>query len=73
MTKNISKSKDKKLYPVYRKVSVAMPHCPICNEQLLGNNSIAFPWTCSCGKWESSWLQPFNYKIIKEDGNKKCV
>lgn len=40
--------------PIYKKVSIAMPHCPKCKEQLSGNNSIVLPWRCACGVWESN-------------------
>lgn len=40
---------------VYKKVKVAKPHCPQCQEMLRGNGSIASPYQCKCGVWQ------FNY------------
>lgn len=40
--------------PEYKRVKVMMPHCPVCKEQLRGDNSINRPWECSCGVWESA-------------------
>ena len=39
---------------VYRKVKVAMPHCPNCKNTLTGNGSRMSPYECSCGEWEYS-------------------
>ena len=51
--------------PNYKKVKVLKAHCPECKVQLAGDNSIALPWTCECGKWEAN-KYPFTgeYKII---------
>ena len=53
---------------MYKRVSMQMPHCPVCGEQLQGDNSIALPFECSCGIWEGEWGNPSMYKIknIKE-------
>lgn len=48
--------------PIYKKVKVTKEHCPVCLEQLSGNNSIANPWTCSCGNWK---YDDGEYEIIK--------
>lgn len=29
----------------YKKVSIVMPHCPVCHEQLSGNGSGVLPYT----------------------------
>jgi hypothetical protein len=51
------------LKPIYKKVKVLVPHCPVCGEQLSGNNSIMMPFTCKCGKWEQDWFtQGFEIK-----------
>ena len=47
----------------YKRVKIAMPHCPVCEEMLGGNNSGVLPYTCSCGVWESDWMNPHFYKI----------
>lgn len=52
----------------YKKVSVVMPHCPVCHEQLSGNGSGVLPYKCSCGEWEfvanmTSEITPVYYKI----------
>lgn len=49
---------------VYKRVKVSMPHCPVCKEQLSGNNSYALPYVCKCGTWVSSWEMPFEYEVI---------
>lgn len=38
--------------PDYRLVKELKPHCPSCKERLRGNNSILFPYRCSCGVWK---------------------
>lgn len=54
------------MHPEYKKVKISMAHCPKCKEQLMGNNSIANPWLCSCGWWKPIEY-PFKgeYQIIK--------
>jgi hypothetical protein len=48
----------------YRKIKTYAPFCGECGEQLSGNNSLARPYSCSCGEWESvSWENPFEYKL----------
>jgi len=37
--------------PEYKRIKKLCPHCPICKEELSGNNSIMNPWNCSCGVW----------------------
>jgi hypothetical protein len=58
------------LQPVYKKVSVVMPHCPICGVQLQGNNSTILPYKCKCGEWKYDWTdtgyETVGWKIIKE-------
>lgn len=55
--KEQSLSEERKLRkPVYRQIKVVEPFCPMCAERLIGNNSLAHPWRCSCGEWESDWL-----------------
>lgn len=51
--------------PIYKAVKDMVEHCPKCGERLGGNNSIARPWTCSCGTWEAVH-HPFRgeYQII---------
>lgn len=45
--------------PEYRRVKVIAPHCPVCKQELGGDNSWTFPWTCKCGIWEPI-KYPFN-------------
>ena len=52
----------------YKRVKIAMPHCGDCGEQLQGNNSQILPYKCSCGTWENSFDDLFNYKL-KEPKN----
>ena len=40
-----------KLFPKYKFVRERKPHCPNCSERLEGNNSMIFPYKCSCGTW----------------------
>lgn len=57
---------DKKLYPVYKRIKVAKPHCPKCGELLSGNNSMISPWECSCGIWRvEDIFNPFSYRHEK--------
>lgn len=53
--------------PVYKRVKTIAEFCPVCKEQLQGNNSMDFPWKCSCGTWEYDWRMdnrgPHYYKI----------
>ena len=51
--------------PTYKRVKMLMPHCPICKEQLKGNNSGISPWECSCGIWESDFFNTPGYYQIK--------
>lgn len=37
--------------PEYKKVARVMPHCPVCKQELLGNNSVVSPFRCACGEW----------------------
>jgi len=48
---------------VYKRVKVAMPHCPICKKQLSGDNSLILPYRCDCGEWESDYLNPGYFRI----------
>jgi hypothetical protein len=62
------------IQPVYKVVKVSKPHCPNCEEQLAGNNSIALPYNCSCGVWKPNHLsQPIDYKIEKDLRFTKCT
>lgn len=45
----------------HRKVLVAC--CPTCKEKLQGDNSMMFPYRCSCGIWKSNWINPTEYQI----------
>lgn len=47
----------------YKRVKVAAPHCPVCGEQLSGNNSRFSPYKCKCGEWENDWMTPGYYTI----------
>jgi hypothetical protein len=55
------------MYPKYKPIEILKEYCPVCDEQLQGNNSIAFPWKCKCGTWEAV-KYPFTgeYEIIKQ-------
>lgn len=64
--------------PVYKMVRVSAAHCPECNQELWGNNSIALPWNCKCGVWKFVWKESGEYdydieaiqeKIKKEKRN----
>jgi hypothetical protein len=37
--------------------------CPTCEQQLSGNNSIAHPWICKCGKWSPIYPFKGQYEI----------
>lgn len=55
------------MIPIYKKVKIAMPHCPKCGEQLSGDNNYYRPWNCKCGEWEAELEYPptgeYNVKI----------
>ena len=48
--------------PKWKTVKTSVPFCPVCREELRGNK-IENPWKCSCGEWESDWMNPSFYKI----------
>ena len=50
----------------YKKQTILAPYCPICKEFLEGDNSLAFPYSCQCGIWESSFENPLEYHIKEE-------
>lgn len=52
--------------PEYKRVNVFAPHCPVCKQQLSGNNSIMFPYKCECGTWDSDFTKPYDFTIRKE-------
>lgn len=54
--------------PIYKKITVVVEHCPVCNKKLTGNGSVTFPWQCDCGKWEAVPKYPWDgeFQIIKE-------
>lgn len=37
--------------PTYKYIKQLVPHCPVCKNQLAGNNSMTFPYVCICGIW----------------------
>lgn len=37
---------------VYKKIKKEIAHCNVCDDELMGNNSVAMPYECSCGTWE---------------------
>lgn len=57
--------------PKYKKVMVAMPHCPQCGEMLEGDNSAISTWRCACGKWVSRFIDPWNYVIEPKTSNEE--
>lgn len=54
--------------PVYKPIKVLKEHCPVCKEELRGNNSYQMPWYCDCGTWEPEQKYPFTgeYTIKKQ-------
>ena len=61
--------------PSYKRVSVPMPHCPKCNEQLSGNGSYMRPYECSEGVLRLVWgsFSTGEYEIIPKDTNKSNI
>jgi len=60
--------------PIYKRVRQLVPHCPTCEQELEGNGSLAFPYTCACGIWEYQWTgnSDYDYAIkIKSDDSCK--
>ena len=43
--------------PKWKQVKTLVPHCPVCEEQLRGNNSGLMPYECSCGVWRSDFAR----------------
>ena len=41
------------MQPIYKRIKITVPHCPKCNEELTGNNSMILPYQCKCGVWET--------------------
>lgn len=56
----------KRIHPEWKMVKQRKPHCPVCGEQLFGDNSAMMPYKCSCGVWQSSWDKP-GYAIIQPE------
>src|SRR3990167_1969775 len=45
--------------------------CPQCEEEFIGNGSIANPYQCSCGNWQ--WdSDEFNYILLTNKEKIKC-
>lgn len=53
--------------PITIRVKKSVSACPICKQELSGNNSILLPYTCKCGIWQTSEGYPWDgeYEIIK--------
>lgn len=49
--------------PVWKRKSIIAPFCPICKDALLGNNSSANPYKCSCGEWEMDMNSSFDMNV----------
>lgn len=53
----------------YKMIKQAVPICPNCGGQLMGDNSSWNPFTC--GKcdciWKASPTDPFNYEMMKRE------
>lgn len=47
--------KPRKVFYKKKRVSMSIPYCPICGEQLKGIDSYTLPFECSCGIWEHEW------------------
>jgi hypothetical protein len=43
----------------YKQVKMMVEHCGDCGERLMGNNSIASPFRCSCGEWKLKYDSDF--------------
>jgi hypothetical protein len=55
-----------KLLPKYKMIKQPVPHCPLCDEKLKGNNSRIDPFRCSCGVWKQVW-DDFSFTIESEE------
>ncbi len=58
---------NKSIRPEYKFVKVMKPHCPTCNERLMGNNSISQPYVCSCGIWKQN-TEDLTFNILNTKG-----
>jgi hypothetical protein len=57
------------MQPQYKYVKKQVPFCPKCGKELLGDNSILYPYVCDCGQWhyyDGEWEIWFYNKPIKE-------
>ena len=58
---------ERKLQIIFKKVKTFKPFCPVCNEMLMGNGSIMFPYWCECGTWKHD-DQCRYWTITKDEG-----
>lgn len=49
--------------PVWKRIKMLEPHCPICKQHLTGNNSMMHPYKCECGEWQDDWMNPGHFRI----------
>lgn len=47
----------------YQMRTVSAPCCTVCDEVLMGIGTVARPYNCSCGTWENTEQDPFNYTV----------
>lgn len=54
----------------YRMAKRREPYCTVCNEFLWGNGSEVSPYKCSCGVYESNWVD-MERRLVKDTLSKK--
>lgn len=69
----IQKEMNKTRRVKWKKRKVFVPTCPNCKEQLQGDNSMAYPYKCKCGKWISSWQNPTEFRIEVESADEQIA
>lgn len=42
---------------------IIVRYCGNCKQELLGDGSLANPYSCQCGEWERDWNKPLVYHL----------
>lgn len=52
-------------HPIYKRVKMAVEHCPRCGGQMRGNGSMVLPYRCDCGEWQYDYsLSAYTIKSL---------
>ncbi len=47
---------------IYKRATVTIPFCSVCESEILGNGSMITPYKCKCGVWEYD-TQTMKYEV----------